>query len=116
VHPLTQPDIDAAFDAAVPPGFLERLDTRLGTVDVVRLLKSRGQVWHVGSHCDDGPFPEWCRRIDRTPRGFEVSVRHGDEVVRAGVLPWNRLANMATLRALAQWPREPVAGEQLAML
>jgi hypothetical protein len=113
---LTEHDVDRAFARIVPTWMLERLDTRLGTVGCVAVVKTSG-VWMWGTSTDDGPFPDYAFHGSRTSKGFDVEVTHGDVVLRAGRLPWNRLANMATIRAceVQRRDREPLVGEQLAL-
>jgi hypothetical protein len=127
--PLTDVDKDAAFHAMVPPWFIERLDTRLGTTSVVQLLKSQGQCYGHSGPCEDGPFSDgknaewWARSIDRIPSGCSIVIRHEarktDEttVLRSGRMTWNELANRSTYAALAhrRATSEPVAGEQIPL-
>jgi hypothetical protein len=115
--PLTDRDVDQAFGRIVAGWMLERLDTRLGTVDCVAYLKSTAQLWQWGTGVDDGPFPEYAQHGRRTPKGYDVSIDRAGVTLRAGSLPWNRLANMATVRAceLKHRDREPLVGEQLSL-
>jgi hypothetical protein len=128
--PLTELDVDRAFSFAVPSWLVERLDTRLGTVDVVKLIRNGGCGCHgVVTHEGDLPYggpkpgrPTFCFKLDRTSKGFDVNViRHEagdvDVMLRSGSIPWNRLANMATIRALElrHETRDPLVGEQLTI-
>lgn len=129
---LTDADVEAAFRLGVSRHLLERLDTGLGTVQVVPLLKADAQMWgHVGP-CDDGPYSDgendewWSISIHRVTAGVEVKVEHcvrdpeTSTVLREGRVVWNQLANMATVTALRMRRErdpdaEPRPGEQTAL-
>jgi hypothetical protein len=133
---LTAADRVAAWRIAVPRWFLERLDTRLGTASVVPLLKTNGQCYGSVSDCEDGPYAEFSRWIERSPKGMHVRVyQHTPEtdqefrsstsadrgdtgiLLREGIVPWNELANRSTVAAceIRHENREPQPGEQLAL-
>ena len=103
---LTDADRDAAFHALIADYWIEWLDTRLGTADVVQWLK--GHSSHpLGSvsTAEDGPYPEFSRWIERCPRGAHVRVyrNHGDDgekLLREGYVTWTELANRTTVEAL----------------
>lgn len=120
--PLSDRDVERVFGLVVPSWELERLDTRLGTAEVAKQLRSRhGTVGGV-TGVEDGPYagPErfslWYDCDGR--RGVDVRIeRHAGEereVLRAGRVSWNRLANMATIEALRR--RAPRPGDQLSLL
>lgn len=138
--PLLERDVEKAFWIIVDDDFLRRLDTKLGTVEVVKLLKvpTRG-TWDYCGTCDpiDGPYSDgkndvyWSFHVRRDQKkGYRVSVTrcnrtpvdepYDSEDVRAGELPWNRIANMATIYACELQRaegrvHEPVVGEQLVL-
>lgn len=125
--PLTETDIEAAFRRAVPPWFLDHLDTKLRTAAVVtELRRVAGNAGGCGP-CLDGPYsdggnPEWWSMDwTVTARGCEVQIRHEERagptaVLREGVVPWNALANRATLAALARRRQAPAVNEQLVLV
>ena len=102
---LTEADRRAGWRTVVPEWQLERLDTKLGTVQCVAYLKQQNQcVGSVGA-CEDGPYPEYSRWVDLdSRRGALVRVRRSrnghDELLREGYVAWNELANLSTLGAL----------------
>ncbi len=109
--PLTDDDVDRLFRVVVPDWLIERLDTKLGTDKVVPLIKQHGTYGHSGATPDgpysDGRNPEWWAfRVERDTHGFDAEVIHEyrddrpTEVLRAGRITWNRLANMSTIAAL----------------
>lgn len=102
----TEADLKLAFARIVPDWFLDRLDTRLGTVDVVPLVK-HASTWAVVADTPDGEYPEWAHRVERTSRGYSVTVTHYQEVVREGMIGWNNLANRSTIRALERRRGQP---------
>lgn len=101
---LTDADRKAAWRSLVPVWMIERLDVRLGTADVAKVLKTQGQVLGTVSGCEDGPYSEWSRWVDRCPRGAHVRVYRGGsrdgDLVREGYVAWNELANRTTCAAL----------------
>ena len=126
VPTLTIADVEAAFRVAVAGWMLDRLDTRLGTADCARWIRSMLQCVGACSQCEDGDYPEWSRWVTQEKKGFLVTVKHHlpegvEEVVREGLVVWNRLANMATIRACERQREqhraaaEPLPGEQLVL-
>lgn len=127
--PLNDADVEAVLRIVARASVLERLDPRLGTDECRRFLRRESQTISQCSSCEDGPYsdgenPEWwSRMIEITARGAEVSVKHETRrppvttVLRAGSLPWNNLANRATLAALAlrRETMEPMPGQQVTL-
>lgn len=111
----TEADLKLAFSRIVPDWFLDRLDTRLGTADVVPLLKQAGTL-AVSADVPDGEYPEWSHHVECTSRGYSVQVIHHEEVVREGLLAWNNLANRSTIGALERRRQAaPAVDGQLVM-
>lgn len=105
VGTLNEQDIADAFRSAVPPWRIEHLDTKLGTAEVVKILKDGGNGSYGGvGPCEDGPYDRYSRRIDREAKGFRVKVKDKrgktEKIIREGMVTWNQLANMATGAAL----------------
>ena len=130
---LTEADRRAGWRTLVPTWTVERLDTKLGTAQVVPILKAGSQCVGSVSGCEDGPYPEYARWIERCPRGAHVRVEHLDETIREGYVVWNELANLTTFAALelrygpldpndlmpersaGRAAREPRPGEQITL-
>lgn len=118
---LTPGDCDHAFRAMIPDWCIEELDTRLGTTDVVPIVR-RAAALGVVTGCDDGPYSKWAMHVNATARGLEVEIIRGHgtlrEVVRAGRLTWSNVANRATIAALQRRDadRELQPGEQGRLL
>lgn len=98
--PLTPEDRERAHRSIVGPHLIERLDVHSGTAGVVKWMKPLLQTWAFTHHTPDGPYPEWAFRGSRVPSGFDITIVRGEEVVRAGRLVWNELANRSTGAAL----------------
>jgi hypothetical protein len=109
-EPLTEADLQFAFDRIISPRLLEMLDTKMGTVDTVRWLKSRMTNYGGTGTSPDGPYsnrgnPEyWAFRFEQEKRGFLLQFVHcvrggSSTVLREGLMRWNNLANRATIAA-----------------
>jgi hypothetical protein len=122
---LTERDVEFLFDRFVPEWMLARLDTRLGTEDVVKIIKhSQGAGGVTG--CPDGPYSDgknaeyWSFNYESLgARGVKASVVHTvrggkSTVLREGRITWNRLANIATLRAIEHQRETSVRGQVAA--
>lgn len=86
--PLLERDIERAFQLVVADWQIERLDTRWGTEECARYLKSMNQVVGVNTHAldDDGnPLPygghqeSWTFKVDARSKGIDVQVVHHAE-------------------------------------
>lgn len=107
---LTEQDRQIAFGRIVGRGMLEQLDTRMSTDDTVKWLKARMSCFGGTSTAPDGPYSDgkndeyWSLSFDQEKRGFMVKIRHtvrdrGSYVIREGLMPWNNIANRATIAA-----------------
>ena len=86
--PLLERDIERAFELVVADWQIERLDTKLGTEDCARYLKSMNQVVGCSTvlHDDEGnelPYgghqESWCFKLDARSKGIEVQIIHSAE-------------------------------------
>lgn len=122
---LTQEDRAAVLRRIVSDWFIERLDTRLGTADVVKLLKQGHAItWEGTGETSDGPYSDgknpvyWSLKFTKRPQGYDVKVQktvrktNRSTVVRSGRITWNELANRCTHAALELKHRPPDKGEQ----
>jgi hypothetical protein len=110
-EPLTESDIQYAFNRICSSDLLKGLDTRMGTEDTVRWLKSRMSQYGGSGRSPDGPYSDgtndeyWALHFEQEKRGFYVKFIHSvradnsDTVLREGLIRWNNLANRATLAA-----------------
>lgn len=95
---FTEAQVAEAHELAVPVELLERLDTKLGTVDAVAWLKANLPEW-LGVR--------WGERglgVERVSAGVMMHNDRGG----AAPMPWGNIANRATIRALELRLTRPV--------
>lgn len=110
---LTAEDVEWVFPRIVSEWFLDRLDTRLGTEEVVGLLKRHFSTVGGCGVAPDGPYSDgknaeyWVMSFDVTSKkGAAIKIEHcvrktdTRKVLREGRIMWGRLANIATLTAI----------------